>query len=190
MPNKIAPPPTDSFPKLEEAAYLALQMYSNVHRGAGHNSLVSTRLFDQSRDVVLDYLGLPGRDFEVIFANPQRAKVLKNLIGTDDYRVITSREIGLPLGVCALAIRKEKLPKGIPYETGGGTVRVVSEDHVLWAGPPDRYEAGTPAILNIIIFARALQLHKQNPKAFTQKNGDLKKLLSLLKESGTRGDAG
>jgi len=192
MPNKIAPPPVDSFPKLEEAAYLALQMYSNVHRGAGHNSLVSTRLFDQSRDVVLDYLGLPGRDFEVIFANPQRAKVLKNLIGTDGYRVITSRDIGLPLGICALAIRKEKLPKGIPYETGGGTVRVVSEDHVLWAGPPDRYEAGTPAILNIIIFARALQLQKQNPKAFTQKNGDFKKLLSLLKNptpSGMRGEA-
>ncbi len=192
MPNKNAPSPTDSFSKLEEAAYLALQMYSNVHRGAGHNSLVSTRLFDQSRDVVLDYLGLPGHDFEVIFANLQRAKVLNNLIGTNDCQAITSQEIGLPLGVCALAIRKEKLPKGIPYETGGGTVRVVSEDHVLWAGPPDRYEAGTPAILNIIIFARALQLYKQNPKAFTQKNGDLKKLLSLLNNpapAGMQGEA-
>ncbi len=187
MPNKIAPQSTDSFSKLEEATYLALQMYSNVHRGAGHNSLVSTRLFDQSRDVVLDYLGLSPRDFEVVFANPQRAKVLKNRIGPNDQQVITSREIGLPLGVCALAIRKEKLPKGIPYETGGGTVRVVSEDHVLWAGPPDRYEAGTPAILNIIIFARALQLHKRNPKAFTQKNGDLTKLLGLLKNPAPAG---
>jgi selenocysteine lyase/cysteine desulfurase len=192
MPNKIAPPPIDSFPKLEETAYLALQMYSNVHRGAGHNSLVSTRLFDQSRDVVLDYLDLPRRDFEVIFANLQRVKALTRLVGKGACQVITSQEIGLPMGVCAVAIRKEKLPKGIPYETGGGTVRVVSEDHVLWAGPPDRYEAGTPAILNIIIFARALQLHKQNPKVFTQKEGDLKKLLSLIKNpapAGMRGES-
>ena len=94
---------------------------------------------------------------------------------------------GCHWGVCALAIRKEKLPEGIPYETGGGTVRVVSENHVLWAGPPDRYEAGTPAILNIIAFARALQLNKQNPYAFNQKTGDHKKLIALMKNPAPAG---
>ncbi len=157
MSTKKSPSPAEAFSKLEEAAYIALQMYSNVHRGAGHNSLVSTRLFDQSRDVVLDYLGLDTHEYVVVFANSQRAKVLKTLLEPDVLREVTSREIGLPLGVCALAIRKDKLPEGVPYETGGGTVRVVSENHVLWAGPPDRFEAGTPAILNIIAFARALQ---------------------------------
>ncbi len=190
MSTKNSPSPAEAFSKLEEAAYIALQMYSNVHRGAGHNSLVSTRLFDQSRDVVLDYLGLDAHEYVVVFANPQRAKVLKTILGLDVLREVTSREIGLPLGVCALAIRKDKLPEGTPYETGGGTVRVVSENHVLWAGPPDRYEAGTPAILNIIAFARALQLNNQNPHAFTQKTGDHKKLVAQLKNAAPAGKQG
>jgi selenocysteine lyase/cysteine desulfurase len=169
---KIPPPSeVDSYTRLEESAYRALQMYSNVHRGAGHNSLVSTRLFDQSREIVLDYLGLDHKEYTLIFANPKRADLLKRQVGAGVTRELTSREIGLPLGVTAVAIRKDKLPKGIPFETGGGTVRVVSENHVLWAGPPDRYEAGTPAIMNIIIFARALQIKKQDPEAFKQKSG-------------------
>ena len=60
-------------------------------------------------------------------------------------------------------------------------MRVVSENHVLWAGPPDRYEAGTPAIMNIIIFARALQIKKQDPEAFKQKSG---KEFDLLEKMG------
>ena len=190
MSTKKSPSPAEAFSKLEEAAYIALQMYSNVHRGAGHNSLVSTRLFDQSRDVVLDYLGLDAHEYVVVFANSQRAKVLKTILEPDVLREVTSREIGLPLGVCALAIRKDKLPEGVPYETGGGTVRVVSENHVLWAGPPDRFEAGTPAILNIIAFARALQLIKQNPQTFNQKTGDPKKLIAQMKKPAPAGKQG
>ncbi len=181
MSKKSTASNSDAFSRLEESAYHALQMYSNVHRGAGHNSLVSTRLFDQSREIVLEYLGLDARQFVVIFANPQRADVLKNMVGLDNCREITSQDLGLPLGICALAIRKDKLPNGIPFETGGGTVRVVSENHVLWAGPPDRYEAGTPAILNIITFARALQLQLKEKLVFTEKTGNVKNLIKDMK---------
>jgi selenocysteine lyase/cysteine desulfurase len=181
---------SNAYSRLEESAERALQMYSNVHRGAGHNSLVSTQLFDQSREIVLEFLGLDARQYVVIFANPQRAEVLKGLAGLDNFREITSQSLGLPLGVCALAIRKDRLPKGIPYETGGGTVRVVSENHVLWAGPPDRYEAGTPAILNIITFARALQLQKKESCFFTEKSGDVKSLVKLMKNPFPQGMGG
>lgn len=169
-----------AYSTLEKSARLALEMYSNVHRGAGHNSLVSTRLFDQSREIVLDYLGLDENEYVAVFCNPQRAEVMRSQVGKGNYREITSREVGLPLGVSALAIRKDSLPKGIPYETGGGTVRVVSESHVLWAGAPDRFEAGTPAILNVIAFARGLQLLKGNKDAFRAKKGDPEKLADLM----------
>ncbi len=57
-----------------------------------------------------------------------------------------------------MAIEKKKLPRGIPLETGGGTARLVAPGWVIWARAPDRFEAGTPAILNIIAFAQALRL--------------------------------
>ena len=50
------------------------------------------------------------------------------------------------------------MPKGVPFQTGGGTARLVSPSWVIWAKAPDKFEAGTPAIVNVIAFARALQL--------------------------------
>lgn len=182
MAKPIPQPNPDPYTLLEQSAHRALEMYSNVHRGAGHNSLVSTRLFDQSREVVLDYLGLDSRGYVTIFTNRQRAEVMKSQLAAGTYREVTSAEIGLPLGVHAVAVRRDALPQGIPYETGGGTVRVVSENHVLWAGAPDRYEAGTPAILNIIAFARGLQLQKENDQAFSAKTGDAEKLADLMED--------
>ena len=46
----------------------------------------------------------------------------------------------------------------MPVQAGGGTARLVSPGWVIWAKAPDRFEAGTPAIVNVIAFARALQL--------------------------------
>ena len=182
MTNKSSSHSSDLYSLLEQSTYLALQMYSNVHRGAGHNSLVSTKLFDQSREIVLNYLGLDNHKYVTLFLNSQRAKVMKDQIGETGFKEVTSQDIGLPLGVHALAVEKSYLPKGIPFETGGGTVRVVSENHVLWAGPPDRFEAGTPAIMNIIAFGRGLQLHQKNRDAFRDKTGDAEKLIDLMSD--------
>ena len=71
---------------------------------------------------------------------------------------MSSQEIGLPLGVRALAVARKALPKGAPFQTGGGTARLVSPGWVIWAKAPDRFEAGTPAIVNVIAFAVALRL--------------------------------
>ena len=71
---------------------------------------------------------------------------------------LSSQDIGLPLGVRALAVNRKALPKGAPFQTGGGTARLVSPDWVIWAKAPDRFEAGTPAIVNVIAFAVALRL--------------------------------
>ena len=71
---------------------------------------------------------------------------------------MSSQDIGLPLGVRALAVDRKALPKGAPFQTGGGTARLVSPGWVIWAKAPDKFEAGTPAIVNVIAFAKALRL--------------------------------
>lgn len=62
-----------AFTELERGVHAALETYSNVHRGSGHNSLVSTHLFEQARDIVLEYLGLNKDKYVVIFCTPRRA---------------------------------------------------------------------------------------------------------------------
>ena len=42
------------------------------------------------------------------------------------------------------------------------TTRLYGSDWVMWAKAPDRYEAGTPAIINCIAFAKALMIIQQS----------------------------
>ena len=148
----------EAFAELERGVRAALETYSNVHRGSGHNSLVSTHLYEQAREIVLEYLGLDKEKYAVIFCSPRRAELLKAQLEPESYHSVSSQEIGLPLGVRALAVDRKALPKGAPFQTGGGTARLVSPGWVIWAKAPDRFEAGTPAIVNVIAFAVALRL--------------------------------
>ncbi len=148
----------EAFAELERGVFAALETYSNVHRGSGHNSMVSTHLFEQARDIVLDHIGLDKGRYVVIFCTPARAQALMEQLEPESYQCVSSHDIGLPLGVRALAVKSKSLPKGAPFQTGGGTTRLVSPGWVIWADAPDRFEAGTPPIINVIAFARALQL--------------------------------
>ncbi len=147
--------------ELERSVHAALETYSNVHRGTGHNSIVSTRLYEQAREIVLEHLGLDKSGYQVVFCSPRRAELLEARLAPGSFRTVSSRDIGLPLGVRAVAVSRAALPKGVPFETGGGTARLVSPGSVIWAKPPDSLEAGTPAIVNVIAFARALQLTRR-----------------------------
>jgi selenocysteine lyase/cysteine desulfurase len=154
----------DAYSELERGVQAALETYSNVHRGSGHNSMVTTHLFETAREIVLDYLGLNKSKYTVIFCSPRRAATLTNQLKPEDYQSISSQEIGLTLGVKALAINKKVLPEGAPFQTGGGTTRLISKEWIVWANAPDRFEAGTPAIINIIAFAKALRIIQQSGK--------------------------
>ncbi|MBD3334125.1 MAG: aminotransferase class V-fold PLP-dependent enzyme, partial [Candidatus Eisenbacteria bacterium] len=57
--------------------------------------------------------------------------------------------------------RRDLFAEAIPYLQGGGTVYSVSLDHVVWADPPDRQEAGTPNILGMFAMAKAIQVMKE-----------------------------
>ncbi len=146
---------------LEESVYAALETYSNVHRGSGHKSMVSTTLFEQARAIVLDYLKLDKSKYKLIFCSPRAANKLSTRLEPGSYEMVSSAEIGLAIGLRALAIKKKSLPNGIPWQTGGGTTKLMSQNWVIWADAPERFEAGTPAIINILAFAKALLLSRQ-----------------------------
>src|SRR5512132_3051689 len=94
---------TEAFAELERGVHTALETYSNVHRGSGHNSLVSTHLYEQAREIVLEYLGLDKHKYAVIFCTPRRAELLIAQLEPGSYHSASSQDIGLPLGVRALA---------------------------------------------------------------------------------------
>lgn len=147
---------------IETSVYAALETYSNVHRGSGHYSIVSTSLFEKSREIVTDYLKLDSHKFQVIFMTKARAENFVKQLKAGTFHVISSTELGLPFAVLAIAVEKIYLPLGAPVESGGGTTKLVAQDWVIWDDSPDKFEAGTPAIINIIAFARALQLLKKS----------------------------
>ncbi len=150
-----------AFEQLDKTMHQALETYSNVHRGSGHYSRVTTELYETARKIVLDHLDLSHGRYTVIFCSPRRAAGFKGQLDPGTYKTISSRDIGLALGVEAIAVTKSALSHKIHAHVGGGTARLVSRDWVIWSRLPDRLEAGTPAIINVIAFARALQLMKQ-----------------------------
>lgn len=151
--------------ELEKNIYSVLETYSNVHRGSGHNSQVTSKLYDQARSIVLDYLGLPASDYIVIFSTPRRAALMVKGINPEKYVVVSSEDLGLSLGVRAVALKKGILPQNLHCFSGGGTARLVSPGWVIWSKGPERYEPGTPAIINIIAFTRALILSREHGKS-------------------------
>src|SRR5674476_88641 len=153
--------PLSAFSDLENSLYTALETYSNVHRGSGHFSTVTTHLYELARNIVLEYLDLSKSKYCVIFCTPARSEQLIKLLKPESFYCLSAKDMGLPIGVRALVVMKKSLPGGVPFQTGGGTARLVSPDYVVWAKTPDKFEAGTPAIINIIAFAQALKLSKQ-----------------------------
>jgi len=150
---------------LEQSILEALRTYSNVHRGSGHKSMTSTALFEQARSIVLDYLGYPHRKYHVIFCTPHQAEVLGKKLSPGSYQILSSASFGLAIGVRALVARRGAFPGGAPPTSGGGTARMISTKWVIWNRAPARFEAGTPSVINVIAFARCLQLAGKYGKA-------------------------
>src|SRR5512136_1702977 len=103
---------TDILTELKQGVQAALETYSNVHRGSGHNSLVSTHLYEQAREIVLETLGLSKDKYTAIFCTPRRAEALKAYFKPKSYQIVSSQDIGLPLGIRALVVERQALPGG------------------------------------------------------------------------------
>jgi len=179
--TSIEPANSDVYTLLENSMFAVLQTYSNVHRGSGPASAATTHIYDKARLVVLEHLGLRPSDYFVVFCSPYRATLLVKTFKHDTFQRIDSADIGLNLGVTALAIRRNGFPDNTPSISGGGTTKLYGNDWVMWAHAPDRFEAGTPAIVNCIAFAKALLLIKKHGKdAFSNQTGESSNVDEIL----------
>ena len=159
---KSEPVITDAHSLLENSMYAVLETYANVHRGSGPASAVTTHIYDKARFIVLAHLGLRPSDYFVVFCSPYRASLLVKTFKR--IHMLSSADIGLNLGVSTIAVRRNSYSDSTPFISGGGTTRLYGNDWVMWANAPDRFEAGTPAIVNCVAFAKALLLIKNQGK--------------------------
>jgi len=144
--------------ELEAYIFSVLRTYSNIHRGSGYNSSITTELYSEARKTILKHMGLSPSAYNLIFCSPRRASLLVEGINPRKYRILSGSEANLPLGMRAVALRKGVKSLNISHFSGGGTARLVSPGWTIWSDGPERYESGTPAIINILAFAKALAL--------------------------------
>lgn len=84
-----------------------------------------------------------------------------DMAGEDvDYLAISGHKLYAPFGAGALVGRSDWLGGSEPWLAGGGAVRYVDIERVLWADLPDRQEAGSPNVLGAValgVACRTLQ---------------------------------
>ncbi|AZO93820.1 aminotransferase class V-fold PLP-dependent enzyme [Iocasia frigidifontis] len=73
-----------------------------------------------------------------------------------DFLVFSAHKMYAPFGTGVLIAPKETFLNGSPEYSGGGTVKVVTQDNVYWDLPPHKEEAGTPNIMGIIALMEAI----------------------------------
>ena len=73
-----------------------------------------------------------------------------------DFFVFTGHKTYGPTGTGVLYAKKEHLDRMPPYEGGGEMIDKVTVDTITYNTPPHRFEAGTPAIVEVIGLAAAL----------------------------------
>jgi len=73
-----------------------------------------------------------------------------------DFYAVTAHKLYGPTGIGVLYAKKAHLKAMRPFNGGGEMINEVTRDHVTYADPPARFEAGTPPIIESVGFAAAL----------------------------------
>ena len=73
-----------------------------------------------------------------------------------DFLVFTGHKVYGPSGIGVLYGRKELLEKMPPFLGGGAMIESVAQDAITYGPPPERFEAGTPPIVEAVGLAAAL----------------------------------
>ncbi|HEY0266099.1 MAG TPA: cysteine desulfurase [Rhizomicrobium sp.] len=73
-----------------------------------------------------------------------------------DFYAITGHKLYGPTGIGALYAKRAHVKKMRPFNGGGEMIREVSQDRITYADAPARFEAGTPAIIESVGLAAAL----------------------------------
>jgi selenocysteine lyase/cysteine desulfurase len=151
--------------------------------------MASTELYERAREEVLRYAGLSPLKYEAVFLNPSRMAMMEDAFAEKIAFRVQSSDFGLQMGIGALVFRRGTLKKMKPQDTGGGMVKLVHEKFEIYADGAERFETGTPPILNAILLGIALQMIRQSgDKDLFQKktaDGDWQSILSPGSEKGT-----
>jgi cysteine desulfurase/selenocysteine lyase len=116
-----------------------------------------------------------------------------------DFYVFSGHKMFAPTGSGVLYGKKEWLDKMPPYQTGGGMIRTVTFEKTTYAGLPEKFEAGTPAIaaniglgaaidyLNSIDFAAAARYEHELLEYATEKLSAIEgvKLIGTAREKAS-----
>ena len=117
---------------------------------------------------------------------PHRA-IRKGLAGAPrslDFLTISAHKMYAPYGTGALIGPREYFDQMPPQMRGGGTIELVSQDEVYWAGAPERNEAGSPNVAGAVALAASLRiLSAVGMEAVAQHEKDLTRhILRRLRE--------
>ncbi len=74
-----------------------------------------------------------------------------------DFFAFSGHKVFGPTGVGVLYGRAELLERMPPWQGGGDMIETVTLERSTWAGPPARFEAGTPMIAEVIGLGAALE---------------------------------
>lgn len=74
-----------------------------------------------------------------------------------DYLVFSAHKMYAPFGIGVLIGPKETFIAADPEYRGGGTVKLVTDDSVVWADPPDKNEAGSPNVMGVVALLAAIR---------------------------------
>lgn len=74
-----------------------------------------------------------------------------------DFLVFSAHKMYAPFGVGVLIGPKDFFEHGDPDYSGGGTVKAVTHEQVIWNDPPFKDEAGTPNLMGVIALTAAIK---------------------------------
>lgn len=77
--------------------------------------------------------------------------------GHIDYLAFSSHKMYAPFGAGVLISPRQTFSHGSPDHQGGGTVKLVTHDTVIWEDTPYRDEAGTPNLIGAVAMAAAVE---------------------------------
>ena len=78
-----------------------------------------------------------------------------------DHLALSGHKLYAPFGAGALVAGSRRLGAGPPLLRGGGAVKLVTLDEVIWEDAPERHEAGSPDVVGVVALAAACRrLHQ------------------------------
>lgn len=75
-----------------------------------------------------------------------------------DYLAFSAHKMYAPFGIGVLIGPNKTFCSVSPEYSGGGTIKLVTDNSVMWNDPPEKNEAGTPNVLGVIALTAAIEM--------------------------------